>query len=436
MLYNHIHFSDLPESYKDAMLASDFYLEVLRHTKFNPRLIEWLSSFNRLRSVQPEKYQYFIRNLLRDPSEVWLHAYEQQLSDAGRSLLLAIYSLGGKSEGVVLRAAFKKLHDTRAGRWGLLRRPEDWATAMAELVNAFIRPTGESAFEVIDPSVIDLVNAVIRKAPENAVDIVLGAIDFNQFERVWDFGNFTVTPVRTAIVQGGRQIAAAIRSLTLKTHRFVASENSHISMQWTEEARVAAIIPIADEMKIREMLEFSNSLGEAMESAWAVRGVHINDGVRALQSLERVAWPPLKATELKRCLIENLVAEAQVNCRSDELGEIVDALDLEGPENALTLDGLKSAFEGSRHAIAAEIRDCRTEEDFDSLQNNYNLFASVLGVNVRVELARLDEAYSEYSDYEEQRAESMMDEYGVNRGESRVSEETVRDMFASLRGDQ
>jgi len=54
---------------------------------------------------------------------------------------------------------------------------------MAELANAFLRPTGKNAFEVLDPSVIDLLNAVIRKAPENAIDLVLGAVDFSQVER-------------------------------------------------------------------------------------------------------------------------------------------------------------------------------------------------------------------------------------------------------------
>ncbi|MGY4625312.1 hypothetical protein ACVWY3_003068 [Bradyrhizobium sp. USDA 4486] len=157
ILCNHVYFSDLPDAYRDELLESDFYLEIVRHPKFNPRLVEWLSSYSRLRSVPPNQYRTFIRSLLRDPSEVWLHAYERELSDAGRSLLLALYGLGGKAEGTALQAAFTKLHAVRTKRHGFNRRPEDWATAMAELVNAFIRPQGKTAFEVLDPSVIDLV---------------------------------------------------------------------------------------------------------------------------------------------------------------------------------------------------------------------------------------------------------------------------------------
>jgi Restriction endonuclease len=436
ILYNHLYFSDLPEAYKDALLASDFYLEVVRHPKFNPRLIEWLSSFSRINSIPPTCYRDFVRNLLRDPSEVWLHAYEQQLSDAGRSLLLALYSLGGKAEGVVLQPAFKKLHEARSIRWGLPRRPEDWAIAMAELANAFLRPTGKNAFEVLDPSVIDLLHAVIRKAPENAVDLVLGAVDFSQVERVWEIGKSGAPAIGTALIQGGAPVAAAIKSRVLRPHRLVAFEGGNGLIQWTEEARIAVILPLADAMKTQDMLNLAKSLEDTLVAAWLERGVWINDGVEALRALERVSWPPLKALELERQLAERLVEQAQLGCRSDELREIVSVLDIEGPENAATLTALQAAFEASRASIASEIGHCRKGDEFKGLGEDYELFASSLGVDVDRELEQLLEAYSEYNDYEEQRADQMMDEYKGRYRESRVSEDSVRDMFASLRGDR
>ena len=432
ILYNHLYFSDLPDAYKDALLRSEFYLEVVRHPKFNPRLIEWLSSFSRIRSISPKGYQDFVRNLLRDPSEVWLHAYDHQLSDAGRSLLLALYSLGGKADGAVLQPIFKKVHDARAMRWGFPRRPEDWATAMAELANAFLRPTGRNAFEVLDPSVIDLVNAVVRRAPENAVDIVLGAVDFSQIERVWRIGE-GIQDVRAALVQGGGPIAAAIRSAIARPHRLVEFQNGTGLIEWTQEARVATIVPLADAMKTQDMLDLAKSLRDDMCSGWHARAISINDGVEALRALERVSWAPLQSPTLERELMEQLVRQAQVSCRSDELREIVGALDLEGPRNAAILRALQAAFENSRHEIASEIRGCRKEDDFKGLREDYELFASTLGVNVSQELADLEETYAEYTDYEEQRADQMMDEYRDRQREARHSEDSVRDMFGSLR---
>ncbi|MCK1377963.1 restriction endonuclease, partial [Bradyrhizobium sp. 24] len=187
ILYNHLYFSDLPEEYQDELLRDDCYLRIIKHEKFNPRLIEWLSSFRRIRSVAVRDYQTFIDNLLRDPSEIWRHAYEQEVTDAGRSMLLVLFSMGGKAAGVALKPAFIKLHEHRAKRYGFATRPEDFKSALREIAGTFIKPFGTHGVEVIDPSVLDLLNAIVRRTPENAIDVVAAAHNFDQIEHVWTF---------------------------------------------------------------------------------------------------------------------------------------------------------------------------------------------------------------------------------------------------------
>ena len=437
ILYNHLYFSDLPDAYKDELLASDFYLEIVRHPKFNPRLIEWLSSYSRLRSVPPNQYRTFIRSLLNDPSEVWLHAYERELSEPGRSLLLALYSLGGKAEGTLLRAAFDKLHAVRSKRYGFSRRPEDWATAMAELVNAFIRPQGKTAFEVLNPSVTDLANAVIRKAPENAVDIVIGAIDFSQIDRLWVLSKGGGAGIITALIQGGAEVAAAIKDRIGAKRRLMTFENGTFEMAMSPEARLAAVLPIADRFRTAEMSDLARALAEAMETCWLSSPVSVNDGVEALRAIEAVTWKPLiELVGVTQRLSSALIGEVQHGCRSDELREVISVFDLDGPEDTDKLEGLRTAFENSRDAIGSEIQNCRKAEDFKGLEEDLELFASSLCVDVSDELNRLQEAFAEFEDYEEQRADSMMDDYRDQRRDSRMSEDSVRDMFGSLRGDR
>jgi hypothetical protein len=307
---------------------------------------------------------------------------------------------------------------------------------MAELANAFIRPAGANSFEVLDPSVIDLVNAVVRRAPEIAVDLVIGAVDFSQIERVWKIGGGGIQGVRAALVQDGGAVAAAIKNAMTRSHRMVEFQNGGVMIEWTEEARLAAIIPLADEMKTEEMLGLAKSIGVAMSSRWRDRAVSINDGVEALRALERISWESLQSPTLERELTEQLVSQAQVSCRSDELREIVSVLDLDGPGNAAVRAALQEAFENSRYEIASEIGECRKEDDFKGLRDDFELFASALGVNVSSELEQLEESYAECTDYEEQRADQMRDEYMDRQRESRHSEDNVRDMFGSLRSDR
>lgn len=436
ILYNHLYFSDLPDSYKDVLLSSNFYLEIVRHPKFNPRLIEWLSSYNRIRVVPLGSYQTFVRNLLKDPSDVWMHAYQQQLSDAGRSLLLALYSVGGKAEGTLLKPAFRKLHEIRASRWGFARRPEDWSTAMAELANAFIRPAGRTGFEVLDPSVIDLMNAVLRHAPDNAVDLVLGAVDFSQIERVWELGQQEVSDIKVAMAHAGAPVAEAIKLRLERPSRLVNYSNGAGMLPLTAEARVSAVVPIADALRSRVMLDIATFFQNALREEWEVRDVRINDGVDALRALERVLWAPLKEPTLIAELTERLIERAEAGCRLDELRELVIVLDLEGLENKDTLEALRNAFELARASIDSEISDCTKDDEFKGLEEDLELFASALGVDVSEEMERLEEAMSQYNDYEEQRADQMMDDYRGQPRESRASDDSVRDLFDSLRSDR
>jgi hypothetical protein len=170
ILYNHLYFSDLPGEYTNALLENDFYLEIVRHEKFNPRLIEWLSTYRRVRDIAPARYIDFVRDLLHDPSEIWRHAYEMQISEAGRSLLLTLYSLQGKAPASILNRAFIALHEHRATRYGFITKPEDLQRAFAELNGSFIKPT-RSMIEMINPSVLDLMNTIIGEYPENALAV-------------------------------------------------------------------------------------------------------------------------------------------------------------------------------------------------------------------------------------------------------------------------
>ena len=221
ILYNHLYFSDLPSAYQDELLRKDFYFAIIKHDKFNPRLIEWLSSFRRIRNVPVQQYRNFIQNLLNDPSEIWRHAYEQEITDAARSMLLTVFSLGGSAVGpTLLRAAFTSLHHERSSRYRFGTKPEDFRSALREIAGAFIKPLGAHSIEVLDPSVLDLLNAVVRCTPENAVDIVAGAASFDQIERVWSFAKAKSNgSIMDAMHREADRLAGSIRRRAIEERR-------------------------------------------------------------------------------------------------------------------------------------------------------------------------------------------------------------------------
>ncbi|MGY4408050.1 hypothetical protein [Bradyrhizobium sp. USDA 3315] len=90
ILYNHLYFSDLPTEYKTAIIADEFFFRIIRHRNFNPRLIEWLSGYARVRDVPASSYQDHIAKLLDSPEEIWSHAFEHQISEAARNILFTL----------------------------------------------------------------------------------------------------------------------------------------------------------------------------------------------------------------------------------------------------------------------------------------------------------------------------------------------------------
>jgi DNA polymerase III delta prime subunit len=179
MLYNHLYFSDMPEEYIESILNDKFYTHIIDHAKFNPRIIEWLSSFRRIRNIPPKEFTEFVRELLEDPAQIWLHSYSQQLSESARTMLLAIHSLGSHSSIDVIFQAFEALSRYRARKYNFSIKADDKAIAMVELCDSFII-SKRGVISYINPSVADLMNRIIRETPDNGFDIICSAQKFRQ----------------------------------------------------------------------------------------------------------------------------------------------------------------------------------------------------------------------------------------------------------------
>ncbi|ARK78652.1 hypothetical protein BOC39_36675 [Burkholderia pseudomallei] len=70
MVFNHIYFSDLVDEEKAKLLDDDFFLKMIDHRNFSPRLIELLTSADYY-SVGDESIQATVLRVLNNPAELW-----------------------------------------------------------------------------------------------------------------------------------------------------------------------------------------------------------------------------------------------------------------------------------------------------------------------------------------------------------------------------
>lgn len=435
ILYNHVFFSDLPADYRDELLKGEFYFKIVKHDKFNPRLIEWLSTYRRLKAVLVDGYQAFVTRLLHDPSEIWRHAYERQISDAGRSLLLTMFSFGGKAGDTLLREGFAALHAHRAQKYGLPRRPDDYTTARAELHGAFVRPTGVETVEFINPSVQDWLNRVVRTEPDNAIDLIVGSVRFTQIAQVWSFVQSAVGGATRDTLRSDVALVAPQISALATAQRAIPHEKGVAYIAPSYEERLATMIRMADALRAPALLPVIDGIIARIKEERSETLCEIDDTISAVKAFESAGWEELQRFDpfFDDCAGE-LVASAEHSCGSGELRALLEQYeDAQTPDHPFK-ESLKKAFEGFLGSyLSDEIRNCQSEQDFDGLIDHLEYFGRTFAFDVDNQIASVNEARDEYVDYEEQRADQQMDEYKEHRREERANEDGIREMFGSLR---
>jgi hypothetical protein len=174
ILYNHLYFSDLPQPYRDSVLAERFFLDIIKHEHFNPRLIEWLSTYTRLKNVTPNSYREHIVGLLTSPETIWSHAFENQISGAARHALLALYTVGQRVDTVDLEPAFSSIRRHCAEKYNERTVAGEFRKALQELDGAFLSFSNNHA-SFLNPSIREFVASVIVGDRDTAVDLLASA---------------------------------------------------------------------------------------------------------------------------------------------------------------------------------------------------------------------------------------------------------------------
>jgi len=96
ILYNHISFSDLPEGFIDKFYQDYNYLKVIRHRNFNPRLIQFITDYNRFESIDENHYWTELFDIIQNPKNIWKHVFESQLDEMSRHIVIGL-TLYGKA---------------------------------------------------------------------------------------------------------------------------------------------------------------------------------------------------------------------------------------------------------------------------------------------------------------------------------------------------
>jgi hypothetical protein len=138
ILYNHLHFSDLPRTHLERLVAERGYVQIVDHRNYNPRLIEYLTNSMWIGNTPPDDYLTLFLQNLDNPVKIWGHAFHNQLSDGARHLLLVLTTMPTESRMVDIERAFMAFHNSQCAKLSIAHRSTDFTNALKELDGTFV----------------------------------------------------------------------------------------------------------------------------------------------------------------------------------------------------------------------------------------------------------------------------------------------------------
>lgn len=207
ILYNHLHFSDIPDDYKSAICRKEVYDRIIRHPNYNPRLIEKTIRLPMAKTGSREEFVASFFRILSTPDELWRHPFEHQLDEYAQRLLLVLATLPLEVD----------LRDFKTAADSFTRSHGQWVDTLRLLEGTFLR------FEVVpntdgstitlaslhNPSLRDYLLGTIDTSELWVNDLLVHARFFEQVRALWSYAN----PQLLSFYRTSPHLAGLLRTL-------------------------------------------------------------------------------------------------------------------------------------------------------------------------------------------------------------------------------
>lgn len=166
ILYNHLFFSKVPVGFILKLLHKKRYRQIISHPNYNPRIIEFMTQEHFIAGInEDDYYDFFIINL-NNPSSIWRHSFENQITSLSRYTLFALMISGGNISIDILERTFNSLVEQEKSRFDLKLERDSFKLTLKELESTFIiisNQLGELIVQFQNPSIQDFLVAYVNE---------------------------------------------------------------------------------------------------------------------------------------------------------------------------------------------------------------------------------------------------------------------------------
>jgi len=434
ILYNHLYFSDLPKAYKAAVLKNDFFLDIVRHQNFNPRIIEWLSGYVRVRKINSRDYQTHIQKIMDSPEEIWSHAFEEQISDAARNALFSLYHQFFGEEIADLEASWQALHRYTSMKYNFSTSARDFRLALNELENSFIK-IGDGKIDYLNPSIRDFIESVFCNSHERVADVICSATSFNQiiaFRELWE--ERKTEQLRQALIPT-EEVLGAIRRVMHQPHmRWKTEADGRQTGTYFDaslEHRITTLVVWAAESRSDALVEIADQILDDLEQEWKTQFVSFRSVVGILKIIEGSSWVlTRKGNTMRLRILGRLLTDLRLADHRAwrDLLEYRQTSAILSDEDVRRLNNALTTYR--RRGFEEELAGCDSHAELQDLRASLVTIQKENRIPFKQAIKRVDDRMNEFEE-----PESEDDEYpGAPTAPQHEppNEDEVRRLFSSL----
>jgi len=179
ILYNHLYFNEIDPAYTAQLLLGRNLLAVVNHKNYSPRIIEYIAKKKTWETCKPKQFPSMLLGVLEAPEKVWLHAFQNHISDLARVILFSILSMGDHCGYSTLYNQVTEFKSCFGNQYDLKVNSLTFNRALKELENSFIsisKAGDQFSIAFHNPSIQDFLVYYLNRNPELKLQTALAAL--------------------------------------------------------------------------------------------------------------------------------------------------------------------------------------------------------------------------------------------------------------------
>jgi len=416
ILYNHIYFADISLDERRALLRDDFFLKIIDHRNFNPRLIDLLTTADYI-SVADHPIRETVQHVLDNPQELWEKPYRNHFTEEARGLMLALFFNEGRVGLQALEGAFQRMIAAMGLSIGRAEIPVKFRAALKELEGSAIA-IEDRHVRFANPGIRDFLQRAVREDRFFSVAVDAATL-FYELKSTWDHYVEAVRHDSGLAIDGSLWEAAIDRTMC------VASG--------TPLGRLGLSVDVYDQLGSEKSLEFVRAsvaelsgseieLDEADLSRWVLEALSMSQLPHDVMSM---------AGNALFGAVAQFLSERGGELSFDDIDAIAGALAEFGMDADVATRAHKKALQGRISDLSSILLDYGSVDELDGFELDLTelmINNRVLPGDVAAQIERRRETLIEY-----EQAEEEENYHPVQPVSSRLNAtEQIRSMFAGL----